>query len=412
MKKIAFINVRYGAGINGGSEVHCRMLAERLRDKYDVEVLTTTLKDFNNPSDQYPAGESHESGITIRRFVPHPGFNGRESRRLLQKSKPVRRLRYWLSQAGVLRLLAAIHPVWNLGFDKETAYQHSTVSYAPDLLRYIEEHRDDYAAFIPMCYFHAQTIFAGLQVPQKSILIPMAHPEKWLFPAIYTRLFTQVRHIAFNTEAERRLYLRIFGPRLAPSSIVGTGIELAPAAAWEHVKAKFNLPDKYALYLGRVTTGKINTLLPDFQTYNRTYKQQSKLVLVGSLSPEIKYPDDPNIILTGFVSEEEKSAIIRHATLMVNPSRFESLSLLLLEAMQNRVPVLVNGASEVLKDHCLQSGAALYYKGRRDFCRQLHKLFTDERLRREISEKGPAYVEQNYSWEVIVRKLSALIESI
>lgn len=131
MKKIAFINVRYGAGINGGSEVHCRMLAERLRDKYDVEVLTTTLKDFNNPSDQYPAGESHESGITIRRFVPHPGFNGRESRRLLQKSKPVRRLRYWLSQAGVLRLLAAIHPIWNLGFDKETAYQHSTVSYAP-----------------------------------------------------------------------------------------------------------------------------------------------------------------------------------------------------------------------------------------------------------------------------------------
>lgn len=301
--------MRYGAGINGGSEVHCRMLAERLRDKYDVEVLTTTLKDFNNPSDQYPAGESHESGITIRRFVPHPGFNGRESRRLLQKSKPVRRLRYWLSQAGVLRLLAAIHPVWNLGFDKETAYQHSTVSYAPDLLRYIEEHRDDYAAFIPMCYFHAQTIFAGLQVPQKSILIPMAHPEKWLFPAIYTRLFTQVRHIAFNTEAERRLCLRIFGPRLAPSSIVGTGIELAPAAAWEHVKAKFNLPDKYALYLGRVTTGKINTLLPDFQTYNRTYKQQSKLVLVGSLSPEIKYPDDPNIILTGFVSEEEKSGV-------------------------------------------------------------------------------------------------------
>ena len=44
MKKIAFINVRYGAGINGGSEVHCRMLAERLRDKYDVEGLTTTLK--------------------------------------------------------------------------------------------------------------------------------------------------------------------------------------------------------------------------------------------------------------------------------------------------------------------------------------------------------------------------------
>lgn len=412
MKKIAFINVRYGAGINGGSEVHCRMLAERLREHYDVEVLTTTLKDFNNPSDQYPAGESDENGITIRRFAPHPGFDGWKSHMLLQQSKPVRRLRYRLSQAGLLRPIAAIRPVWHLGFDKEAAYQRSTVSYSPDLLRYIEEHKDDYAAFIPMCYFHAQTIFAGLMVPQKSILIPMAHPEKWLFPAIYTRLFTQVRHIAFNTEAERRLCLRIFGPRLAPGSIVGTGIDLAPAAAWDEVKAKYNLPEKYALYLGRVTIGKINTLLPDFLTYNRTYGQQAKLVLVGSRSPEIEYPDDPNIIPTGFVSEEEKSAIIRHATLMINPSRFESLSLLLLEAMQNRVPVLVNGASEVLKDHCTQSGAALYYKGRKDFCRQLHKLLTDERLRREISEKGPRYVEQNYSWEVIVRKLSMLIESI
>ena len=37
--KIAFVVVRYGADINGGAEYHCRMLAERLVDDYDVEVL-------------------------------------------------------------------------------------------------------------------------------------------------------------------------------------------------------------------------------------------------------------------------------------------------------------------------------------------------------------------------------------
>ena len=44
MKKIAFIIVRYGENINGGAEVHCQMLAERLLPYYEVEVLTTTIR--------------------------------------------------------------------------------------------------------------------------------------------------------------------------------------------------------------------------------------------------------------------------------------------------------------------------------------------------------------------------------
>ena len=411
MKKIAFINVRYGADINGGSEVHCRMLAERLREFYDVEILTTTLIDFDNPTRQYPAGESNEEGILIRRFAPSPIAGGGNSK-LFKKSKPIRRLRYRLFQLGLLRFIAALHPVWHLGYQKELAYQQSTISYSPDLLHFIEEHQNDYAAFIPMCYFHAQTIFATLLAPQKSILIPMAHPEKWLFPAIYTRLFTGVRHIAFNTEAERRLCRRIFGPKLASSSIVGTGVDLAAAADWSVVRSKYALPDEYVLYLGRVTPGKINTLLTDFANYNRAQNQQAKLVMVGGISSETKLPHDPNIIFTGFVTEAEKSAIIRHATIMVNPSRFESLSLLLLEAMQNRIPVLVNGDSEVMKAHCKRSGAALYYQGRKDFGYKLHRLLTDQQLRQEIGDRGPEYVEQNYSWHIIIKKLRALLESI
>ena len=45
-EKIAFIVVRYGKDINGGAEYHCRMLAERLVNDYDVEVLTTCVKNY------------------------------------------------------------------------------------------------------------------------------------------------------------------------------------------------------------------------------------------------------------------------------------------------------------------------------------------------------------------------------
>lgn len=70
MKKIAFIIVRYGENINGGAEVHCQMLAERLLPYYEVEVLTTTIRAFNHPDQDYTEGVSSWNGVTIRRFKP------------------------------------------------------------------------------------------------------------------------------------------------------------------------------------------------------------------------------------------------------------------------------------------------------------------------------------------------------
>lgn len=71
-EKIAFIIVRYGENINGGAEVHCQMLAERLLPYYEVEVLTTTIRAFNHPDQDYTEGVSSWNGVTIRRFKPQP----------------------------------------------------------------------------------------------------------------------------------------------------------------------------------------------------------------------------------------------------------------------------------------------------------------------------------------------------
>lgn len=410
MKKIAFCIVRYGAEVNGGAEVHCRMLAERLIPYYDVEVLTTTVLSPADRSRDFQQGVSVENGVTVRRFAPQP-VGGERTEYYGKHARTALRVRALLRKAGLLRLISAVHPAWKFGTQAERRYFESQAMFAPALLRHIEARHAEYDALIFLNLYSPQTALGAVIAPEKSLLIPLAHPNRQLYYSLNAPMFTRVRHIAFNTRAEQRLCGSLFGRALAPWSTLGCGIEEAPAAEWETVKARYGLPERYVLYLGRVSRAKVGKLLPDFLRYKKRYGGNVRLVLAGGFENAIKRFESPDILFTGYVSDQEKSAIVRHAAAMVNPSTLESLSLLMLEAMQNRVPLLVNGRSAVMKEHCRRSGAALWYDSSRDFGRKLHRLLTDGALCRTMTEKGPGYVRENYGWEVVIPKLRALIEN-
>ena len=93
------------------------------------------------------------------------------------------------------------------------------------------------------------------------------------------------------------------------------------------------------------------------------------------------------------------------------PSPFESLSIVLLEALALGTPGLVNARSEVLKEHCLRSGASLFYENADEYAEALDMLARDDSLHRALAASGRRYVEAEYRWDVVLDRWRELIRS-
>jgi len=413
--KICFVVGMYGSKICGGGEYHCKMLAERLTPDFEVDVLTTKITNPNTFETGYAQTRETINGVCVLRFDCKPELLEKElAHHTWKKAKWSRRIRRGLFRVGLLRFVANVFPIWNLGIRHEESMLQAHGFYSPDLLAHLEQNRSSYKAIIFMSYYIPSTVLGFRIAPEKSILIPTAHTDRALFHSVQTHFFTGVRHIAFNTEEERRLAQRVFGRYLAPSSIVAVGVETdvdTSALSDIEMRAKFGISGPYVHYFGRIVEYKLDKIIPWFIDYKRKHPGDLKLVLTGKLFEE--KVDHPDLIYTGFVSPEEKIWLIKHARMVVNPSREESLSLLQLEAMKLGKMVLVNGRADVMKGHCIRSGfAADYYLSKRDFQRKLHRYVSDSEWLEANSEKAKNYVETHYNWDTIMGRMRAVIDSV
>lgn len=410
-EKIAFVVVRYGENINGGAEYHCQMLAERLVDEYDVEVLTTCVRDVSTGDNYYSEGIEHWNGVTIRRFKADP-INSQYEQEYTKKAKPARRLRRFLYQLRLLKFISLFIPVWHFKYEDEVNAMNASMFYSSGLNTFIHSHKDDYKAFVAMSLDYATFYYTALYAGEKTVAIPTMHYVGLSFRSLLTSTISKIAYVGFNTGEEQKLGERIFGKAMGKHGIISVGCEVPLAADWVATKEKYNIPDYYMLYVGRITRVKLYRLIPYFIKYKEQYKTSSlKLVLVGGGA--VDKVNHSDIIYSGFVSDEEKMAILMHADIVINPSNGESLSLILLEAMGQGKPMLVNGHCKVLKEHCYKSDwASFYYMNNASFNRALNKMERSASLRDAMGKKGIKYVADNYNWTLIMGRLKSVVGSM
>lgn len=379
---IAFVVHRYGREVNGGAEDECRGLAEHLSVKYDVEVLTSCSLNATPFDNGYPEGLSMLDGVKVHRF-------------LVEFDKNVK-----------CRLEETLH---DISCD-EKKYIKDCGPYCPELVNYLEINAKHYKAII---FFTSTTYITtmGLLLDlDNSLLIPTMHEDSGLEKKIYRKAIKRARGIIYNSIEERDYLNKNFDSANIPNCLTCMGIDEHNGPIDEALHEKYG---RYILYAGRVSDGKNYSQLNNyFIEYKKTHKMPLKLVVIGRIDNFMRIVHHEDIHYLGFVSEDEKRALMRCAEFLVLPSFNESLSIVVLESMMECSPVLVNGNCAVLKGQCLRSNAGLWYTDYNEFSLCMTFMLKHKDIRDEMGMNGKGFVQANYSWPSVTERISTFIESV
>lgn len=247
---------------------------------------------------------------------------------------------------------------------------------------------------------------------------PGSHP---LIDRIYldwsTRHSTSVaRRVIAVSQATADDLVDLSGVSRQKIRVVYSGVDVGMAAA--PLPERFGIPGPYILHVGSIHSRKnLVRLVEAFALVKDTLDDLS-LVLAGHPGWEydrlLEKIDElglaERVILPGYVSDEERSALYQGAGAYAFPSLYEGFGFPVLEAMAYGIPVVCSNTSSLPE---LAAGAALMVDplDTQGLADAIKRLLVEETLRRDLVQRGLRRVEL-FSWESCARStLDVLIEA-
>lgn len=384
--KLACVVQRYGPEITGGSETHCRDVAERLSARHEVHVLTSCAADYVHWRNTLPPGWSSIGAVQVRRF-------------------PVARPRH-------LHRFAAIT---ERAFDRrhapedEQAWFEANGPETPELLEFLRAHGAGYDLVLFWAFRYYPTYFGLPMCGNRAVLVPTAEEDPVLDFVSVSEFFRRPRGFIFLTEEERELVTARAGGAISPSIVIGTGLERpvpAPVTALDALQ----LPDPFVVYLGRVDRNKgCDTLVSYFTRYHAETGRDVTLVLAGPV--QMSLPEHSRVRVLGFVSAGVRDALLERARALIMPSPYESLCIAVLEGWNHGLPALVNGRCAVLRGQVRRANGGLHYSGYREFAAALSWMLDHPHETAHLGRQGQAYVEAEYRWPTVMDRTERFLET-
>lgn len=251
-------------------------------------------------------------------------------------------------------------------------------------------------------------------------LIPLKYPEnfprgirgsvKWL---IQKRRLNHVHHIVTDSLASKKDIVKLTGISSSKISVV----PLAPAGrpdshtSVSEVKNKYQLPEKYLLYVGDINWNKnIPGLI---RAFSQLHDPTLHLVLVGksflgsSVIPELTAINKAikqsqvgeRIHKLGYVPSQDLPALYESALLYVQPSWDEGFGLPILEAMSYGCPVATSKQGSLPE---VGGKAVAYFDPQKDIANVIKSVLQSPAKRGALAKAGLKQA-QKFTWDNTAR---------
>ena len=182
---------------------------------------------------------------------------------------------------------------------------------------------------------------------------------------------------------------------------------------------------KYFYYLGGFDYRKnVKGLIDIFSEYSKMNDDEYKMVIIGKV---IKYKFnylmeddiikmanehgiDNKVVLTGYVSKEELSVLVKNSKLCLFPSLYEGFGLPVLETMRMKKPIVLFENS-CMKEVVGDSGYLVKNNSNTKFVKAMNEIINNEKLYNDFKDK--AYKRSlTFTWEKSVQKLNEIFNRI
>ncbi|MDP1743779.1 MAG: glycosyltransferase family 1 protein [Candidatus Amesbacteria bacterium] len=179
--------------------------------------------------------------------------------------------------------------------------------------------------------------------------------------------------------------------------------------SYKDINRQSNILDRYGLFVGTIQPRKnLVRLIKAFAVLSAQKKvlKEIKLVICGKLGwnfdEVVGLAKKYGVIITGFVSDEDRNTLLKNAMFYVQPSITEGFGLPVLEAMSAGIPVISSNGG-ALPEVVGNAGLLFDPSDPLDILDKLDQIISNPKLRKLLITKGFLRAKQ-FSWEKAARE--------